>query len=142
MAPAFDQLPDDIEALKRLLIARDAEVEQQRIQLDAKDGELEAQRAEVVLARLMIEKLKLEIARLRRIQFGRRSERHDARVLQLELIVEELETTLAAMPAPACLRWRRHRRRPFQYAGHRRRTCRARTWCTLHHVTARSAVAR
>ncbi|MCL4761234.1 MAG: IS66 family transposase [Burkholderiales bacterium] len=98
MPQSLDQLPDDIETLKRLLIARDAEVEQQRIELEAKHGELEAQRAEVVLARLMIEKLKLEIARLRRIQFGRRSERHDDRVTQLELIVEELETTLAAMP--------------------------------------------
>lgn len=98
MARALDQLPDDIEALKRLLLERDAEVEQQRLQLAAKHGELEAQRAEVLVARLMIEKLKLEIARLRRIQFGRRSERHDERVMQLELIVEELETTLAAMP--------------------------------------------
>jgi hypothetical protein len=77
----LDQLPDDIATLKRLLIERDAEV---------------------IAARLMIEKLKLQIARLRRIQFGRRSERHDAQVAQLELLVEELETSLAQAPnAPA-----------------------------------------
>src|SRR5438067_4286289 len=93
MAFSLDQLPDDIDTLKRLLIERDAEVERRRAQV-------EEQRAEVLLARLMIEKLQLEIARLRRIQFGRRSERHDTRVTQLELMVEELETTLAAMPAP------------------------------------------
>lgn len=105
MTFSHDQLPDDIDTLKRLLIERDAEVEQRRAQveehraeLELRRSELEAQRAEVLLARLMIEKLKLEIARLRRIQFGRRSERHDERVAQLELIVEELETTLAAMP--------------------------------------------
>jgi len=81
MPCALDQLPDDITTLKRLLIERDAEV---------------------FTARLMIEKLKLQIARLRRIQFGRKSERHDDRVAQLELIVEELETSLAARAsAPA-----------------------------------------
>lgn len=92
MARALDQLPDDVATLKRLLIEREAEVVQ-------RCAELEVQRAEVLVSRLMIEKLKLEIARLRRIQFGRRSERHDARVAQLELLVEELETSLAASPA-------------------------------------------
>jgi transposase len=77
MPSLLDQLPDDIATLKRLLIERDAEV---------------------IAARLMIEKLKLQIARLRRIQFGRRSERHDAHVAQLELLVEELETSLAEVP--------------------------------------------
>ena len=94
MALAIDQLPNDVATLKRLLIERDAEVVQRL-------AELEAQRAEALVARLLIEKLKLQIARLRRIQFGRRSEQHDARVVQLELIVEELETSLAASPAPA-----------------------------------------
>jgi transposase len=74
MALKHDQLPDDIEQLKRLLLERDVEV---------------------LAARLMIEKLKLQIARYRRLQFGRKSERHDAHVAQLELIVEELETSLA-----------------------------------------------
>ena len=97
MALAIDQLPNDVATLKRLLVERDAEVVQRLV-------ELEAQRAEVLVARLLIEKLKLQIARLRRIQFGRRSEQHDARVVQLELIVEELETSLAASPALAGLR--------------------------------------
>ena len=47
----------------------------------------------------MIKMLKLEIARLRRMQCGRRSESHDDRVAWLELIVEELETSLATLPA-------------------------------------------
>jgi transposase len=94
MALALDQLPDDVATLKRLLLERDAEVVQRL-------AELEVQRVEVLSAQLLIEKLKLQIARLRRIQFGRRSEQHDARVVQLELIVEELETSLAASPTAA-----------------------------------------
>jgi len=49
MRTAIEQLPDDIETLKRLIIERDALVE--------------AKRLEVVEARLLIEKLKLQIAR-------------------------------------------------------------------------------
>ena len=59
MALAIDQLPDDVATLKRLLVERDAEVAQRR-------AELEVQRAEALAARLLIEKLKLQIARLRR----------------------------------------------------------------------------
>ena len=67
LVPTIAALPDDIATLKRLLVERDAEVEKRR-------AELEVERGEVLAARLLIEKLKLEIARLRRIQFGRRSE--------------------------------------------------------------------
>jgi transposase len=101
MALSLDQLPDDVATLKRLLLERDAEVMQRRAEVAAQRAEVEVQRAEVLAARLLIEKLKLQIARLRRIQFGRRSEQHDARVLQLELIVEELETSLAGSPTAA-----------------------------------------
>ena len=98
MALAIEQLPDDVATLKRLLVERDAEVARRLT-------ELETQRAEMLVARLLIEKLKLQIARLRRIQFGRRSEQHDARVEQLELIVEELETGLAASASCAASSW-------------------------------------
>jgi transposase len=88
MPAALAQLPDDIDALKRLIIERDA-------QIAAKHAELQVERNEVIAARLMIEKLKLQIARFRRMQFGAKSERHDAQVGQLELLVEELESALA-----------------------------------------------
>jgi transposase len=127
MAVALDQLPDDVAALNRMLRERDAQAEaeltEHRLKLETQRGELEVQRhaietqrgvletqrgeleqtrAEVLTARLTIEKLKLEIARLRRMQFGRRSERHDERVVQLELLVEELETSLAGL-APVAI---------------------------------------
>ena len=41
--------------------------------------------------RVLIEKLKLQIARLRRLQFGQSSERLDAELAQLTLALEELE---------------------------------------------------
>jgi len=94
MRTAIEQLPDDIEALKRLVIEREERIEEQCI-------EVEAKRIEVIEARLLIEKLKLQIARFKRIQFGRKSERHDERVAQLELIVEELEADLRSVEETA-----------------------------------------
>src|SRR3990172_4521044 len=73
-----DDLPDDIEALKALVIA-------QRAQLHPHVAE--------------IEHLKLVIAKLKRLQFGRRSEKLDREVEQLELRLEELQ--VAATPAVA-----------------------------------------
>jgi transposase len=57
------ELPDDITLLKRMLLAAATE----------------------------IEKLKAQIARLKRLQFGRSSEKLDATVAQLELLLDELE---------------------------------------------------
>lgn len=68
-------LPNDIEALKRLIL-------DQRAQLTDRDHE--------------IERLKLLIARLKRLQFGRSSERIDRQIGQLELVLEDLETNRAA----------------------------------------------
>src|SRR5712664_2877191 len=48
-----------------------------------------------------IEHLKLLIARLRRIQFGRKSEKLDREIEQLELRLDELQTTQAEKPAPS-----------------------------------------
>jgi transposase len=67
-------LPDDIETLKGLVI-------ESRMRLAERDHE--------------IEHLKLLIAKLRRLQFGRSSERLDAKIGQLELLVEELEANRA-----------------------------------------------
>ncbi len=70
-------LVDANEGLKRLLVQRDAEI---------------------VLMRLMLDKLKLQIARYKRDKFGASSERL-AQLGQLELLVEELETGRAEMEA-------------------------------------------
>jgi hypothetical protein len=73
-------LPDEIQALKALAL------EQQ--------DELVARKAE-------IEHLKRVIARLRRMEFGRRSERMSGMIGQLKLSLEELEERCAKAPPPS-----------------------------------------
>lgn len=72
-----DELPNDIEALRRLVTMQAAE--------------LAAARAGLAAKALEIEKLKVQIARLRRQRFGRSSEKLDREIAQLELVLEELE---------------------------------------------------
>lgn len=70
-------LPNDIDALKQLLWAREVEVAGLKAQLNTRAAE--------------IEHLKLQIARLRRMQFGRKSEKLDHQIEQLELQLEDLQ---------------------------------------------------
>jgi phage shock protein A len=72
------QLPDDLEALKRLVI-------EQQARLADRDHE--------------IERLKLLIAKLRRLQFGRSSEKLEREIHQLELVLEDLEANRAGILA-------------------------------------------
>jgi transposase len=65
-------LPDDIESLKQLVI-------EQRTLLASRD--------------VLIEKLKIELLRLKRMRFGRSSEQLDTQIAQLELTLEELEAS-------------------------------------------------
>jgi len=70
-------LPDDVESLKAL-------VREQRARLAFNSAE--------------IERLKLLIAKLRRMQFGRSSERLDRQIEQMELRLEELQSAQAELP--------------------------------------------
>jgi transposase len=83
---SIDALPDDAESLKRLLLAREAE-------LAAATAEAVTLRARASDDHALIAHLKLQIEKLKRAQFGQRSE-HSARLLdQLELQLEDLETS-------------------------------------------------
>jgi transposase len=64
-------------------------------------GELKAAQTAVQLKALEIEKLKFQIAKLRRMQFGRSSERISRQIEQLEFRLEELETGAAEDAARA-----------------------------------------
>jgi transposase len=55
-----------------------------------------SQHEQLVSHRDEIEHLKLLIAKLRRMQFGRKSEKLERQIEQLELKLEELETAKAA----------------------------------------------
>jgi transposase len=89
----INALPDDIDTLKQLIIARDATVAQLQQQLTVKQQES-------VNLTLLIEKLKLQIARFKRTQFGQSSERYPGELMQLELLVEDLEANQAQSRAP------------------------------------------
>ena len=82
-----DQLPDDIAELKRLVLAKDAEL------AAAKNG--------LVVTQLTIEKLKAQIAKLKREKFGASSERIERAIEQLELALEEAEAAKAEAVAAA-----------------------------------------
>src|ERR1700678_4439596 len=78
MSLATAELPADPAALRAFALAC--------------QGELKAAQTAVQLKALEIEKLRFQIARLRRMQFGRSSERITRQIEQLELQLEELET--------------------------------------------------
>ena len=81
VAPA--PLPDlstlDAAALRALVVAQQETLAEQQAKLLSRESE--------------IEHLKLLILKLRRMQFGRKSERLDKQIAQLELQLEDLEAT-------------------------------------------------
>jgi transposase len=106
MSLATAELPADPDALRAFALACQAE--------------LKAAELAVQLRTLEIEKLKFQLAKLRRMQFGRSSERISRQIAQLELRLEELETgeaegiSRAATEAPPLLRERATpKRRPL-----------------------------
>src|SRR4051794_25767358 len=88
MADAASNLPDDIEALKRLVIAQDAELAQAQ-------ADLVQSRARETSAEAMILHLRLAVEKMRRELYGQRSERGARLLDQMELELEELEASLA-----------------------------------------------
>ncbi|MBV8073508.1 MAG: IS66 family transposase [Acidobacteriaceae bacterium] len=77
----------DFEALKALVLEKQRALVQQQAALTARNHE--------------IENLKLLIMKLKRLKFGRSSEKLDRQVEQLELRLEEMETAEAAAPETA-----------------------------------------
>jgi len=87
-------LPNDIAALKKLVLAQAADIERT-------GAELAAAKAGLLTKTLEIEKLRIQIARLRRMSFGASSERIRRELEQLELKLEELEMADAEAEAAA-----------------------------------------
>ena len=90
-------LPNDVTTLHRIIATQAADFAVER---EAREGELAAAKAGLVAKALEIEKLKLQLARLRRQQFGRSSEKIARTIEQLELTLEDLEAE-ASVPAVA-----------------------------------------
>src|SRR3954471_5981481 len=89
MSLATQQLPEDLEALRAFAASLQTE-------LARKELEIAANAAEIHAKTLHIEKLKMQLAALRRARFGRSSETLDHEIEQLELLIGELEENVAA----------------------------------------------
>jgi len=94
MAVAVDQLPSDPDRLRAI-------VTEQAAALAAKETELAAKDAELRSRDVLVEKLKAQLAALRRARFGASSEKLDRTIAQLELALEEIEAGEATASAEA-----------------------------------------
>src|SRR5271168_769715 len=82
--PEAAELPNDVEALKGIILERSTK--------------LEAAEALLISKNLELEKLRFEVAYLKRMKYGRSSEQLDRELLQMQLSIEDLEASLAAKP--------------------------------------------
>jgi len=87
MSPSITELPTDPDDLRR--IASDLQ------------RDVAALSAEIYTKTLLIEKLKMQLAVLRRSRFGRSSEKLDRAVEQLELLIGDIEESQAEIEAKA-----------------------------------------
>jgi transposase len=94
MSLAIQPLPEDPDALRRFAADLQAELARKDIEIAARDAEIHAKT-------LHIEKLKMQLAVLRRARFGRSSEKLDHEIEQLELLIGELEEEQAEEKARA-----------------------------------------
>ena len=82
MSPSLDDLPDDPAALKAIIAAERAEVQRMAASVRAYE--------------ILVQALKLRIARLQRQKFGPSSERIGREVEQLRLALEDLGVAASA----------------------------------------------
>ena len=82
--PKAADLPNDVEALKGIVLKHSVA--------------LEAAEARLIAQKLELEKLRFEIACLKRMRYGRSSEQLDAKLTQMQLTLEDLEASLAERP--------------------------------------------
>jgi len=92
MSLASDPLPTDPQALRQFAANLQAELARKEIEIAASAAEIHAKT-------LHIEKLKAQLAVLRRARFGRSSEKLDREIEQLELLIGELEEDAAEIQA-------------------------------------------
>jgi transposase len=90
--PQAADLPNDVEALRSLVVERS-------VALAASSAKLEAAEALLLFQKLELERLRFEIARLKRAKYGRSSEALDRELTQMQLSIEDMEASLAAKPA-------------------------------------------
>ena len=109
----------EIAALHARLAERDAELAARDAALSERDAALSAALSELTGARVLIERYKAQLAKLRRTRFGRSSEKLDAQIELFELKLEDLEEgegrrTAAAQSSDQAKHPQRERRQPVR----------------------------
>ena len=114
------ELPDDVDTLKRMIAEQQAHLLLQterlahhELLLVERDQLLKQRDRETHLLEVTIAKLRFEIVRLKRAQFGRSSEQLGDQIAQMELLLEDLETGVAyivAEPIASTLKRVAHRK--------------------------------
>ena len=84
-------LPDDIDALKAIVLAGQSRLAQLDEVIAARDEMVLQLQALVSTSAAEIEQLKLLIAKLKRMQFGQKSEKLDRQIEQMEVRLEDLQ---------------------------------------------------
>ena len=123
--PQAADLPNDVEALKGIILERSTK--------------LEVAEALLISQKLELEKLRFQIAYLKRMKYGRSSEQLDRELVQMQLSIEDLEASLAESPS-RCGPHRRSRPRSRR-VGPCRPSFPARRSCTRTPARARIAEA-
>ena len=113
--PVLDpnNLPDDVESLKALVLASQEELQCTQKKLQTTQKELHSTREQTValneenkqLSKKALELtqqlvlLEQQLALLKRARFGKSSEKLDASIYQMELMIEDIESTIAELGA-------------------------------------------
>jgi len=86
-----NELPDDVDALRAMVVAMQQ-------QMASNEIELNKERAKYAALHTRLQVLQQQLAVLQRARFGKQSEKLDAQLHQLELQIEDIESTIADMP--------------------------------------------
>jgi len=103
----IDNLPDDVDTLRAMVVSHQLELKQQRAEHDQSllqvnkqhRAALEAATAKQQELNQYILILEQQLAVLRRARFGKQSEKLDEQIHQLELMIEDLEATASLPPS-------------------------------------------
>ena len=105
MSSEPSDLPDDVDALRALIVAERAERQAERAERQSESAtakvEIVKRDAELAARLIEIDHLNAMLAKLRRGKYGSSSEKLDAEIRQLELWVDDAEISLAAAEAKA-----------------------------------------
>lgn len=92
---AYDKLPNDVEALRALVLTTQASLRQSEASLSASQATITELQSQLQSRDEEVERLKLALIQLRKMQFGKSSEKVSREIDQLELRLEELEAERA-----------------------------------------------